>query len=185
MNKTTIHADVERILFDEEAIQKRVLELGSEITKAYAGEEILAVCVLKGASVFFADLIRAIKSEVKLEFMIVSSYGFGTESSGKVEIKKDLDTDCREKNILLIEDIIDTGITMDCVKNILVERGAKSVKVASFLSKPSRRQIEFTPDFLGFEIEDHFVVGYGLDYAEQHRNLGYIGILKPEVYSHS
>lgn len=172
--------DIEKILYTEKEIYDRVQEMGEEISKEY--KEIYAVGILKGASIFYADLVRAIKIPVNLDFMLVSSYGTDAVSSGKVEIKKDLEIDISGKDLLIVEDIIDTGITMYCLAKILKDRGAKSVKLAAFLSKPERREVEVNIDYLGFNVPDEFLVGYGLDYAEKYRNLPYIGVLKRSVY---
>ena len=167
-----MHQDIKEILLTEEQIAARVRELGAQITKDYAGKTILLCGILKGAVTFFTDLARAIDGPVYFDFMSCSSYGASTESSGDIEIRKDLDND-----------IIDTGITLSHLVPMLKERGARSVKLATLLSKPARRQVEVPVDYNGFEIPDAFVVGYGLDYNSCYRNLPYIGVLKEEVYS--
>ena len=173
-------SDIEKILYTEKEIHSRVQEMGEEISKEYS--EIYSVGILKGASIFYADLVRAVKIPVMLDFMMVSSYGTESVSSGKVDIKKDLERDISGKDLLLVEDIIDTGITMKCLSKILKDRGAKSVKIAALLSKPDRREVEVDIDYLGFAAPDEFLVGYGLDYAEKYRNLPFIGVLKRSVY---
>lgn len=173
-------SDIEKILYTEKEIYNRVQEIGEEISKEY--DEVYAVGILKGASIFYADLVRAIKVPVILDFMMVSSYGADSVSSGKVDIKKDLERDISGKDLLIVEDIIDTGITMKCLTKILKDRGAKSVKLAAFLNKPSRREAEVDIDYLGFTVPNEFLVGYGLDYAEKYRNLPYIGVLKRSIY---
>lgn len=178
-----MHSDLKEILLSEEQIRARVQEMGKEITKDYAGKEVVLVGVLKGAVTFFSDLARSIDGPVSFDFISCSSYGSGAVSSGSVKIKKDLDKPIEGKNVLVIEDIIDTGITLSRLLPILKERGASSVKLATLLSKPSRRQVDVTVDYNGFEVPDAFVVGYGLDYDGRYRNLPYIGVLKEEVYS--
>lgn len=175
--------DVKKILYTEEMIKERVKSLAQEISDDYGDEEILAVAILKGASVFFTDLVREIKKPLKMNFMVLSSYGSSTVSTGAVRILYDLEEDIAGKNVLIVEDIVDTGLTLHYLTKTLKSRNPKSLKVCCFLDKKERRKIEFTPDYIGFNIPDHFVIGYGLDYAELYRNLKYIGILKPEIYS--
>ncbi len=180
-----MNADMEKIVFSAEQLQAKVNELGAAITRDYKDvkEDIYCVGILKGAVVFYTDLLRAIKVPVKLDFMIASSYGNGTETSGSVKILKDLDYDIAGKHLIVIEDIIDTGTTMNYLMKYFRERGPKSVKLCALLSKPSRRTVDVNIDYCGFEVPDEFLVGYGLDYAEIYRNLPYIGVLKPEVYA--
>lgn len=178
-----MHQDVKEILFTEETIKQRVRELGAQISKDYAGKTILMCGILKGAVTFYTDLARAIDIPVLFDFMSCSSYGSGTTSSGAVMVRKDLDTNVQGKDVLIVEDIIDTGITLSHLVPLLKERGANSVKLATLLSKPARRQVDVPVDYNGFEIPDAFVVGYGLDYDGRYRNLPYIGILKEEVYT--
>lgn len=175
-----MNSDVEKILYTEDEIRARVQELGEKISKDYG--EVLAIGILKGASIFYADLVRAIKIPVYFDFMRVSSYGESSVSSGKVDIKKDLETDIAGKDVLIVEDIIDTGITMSFLLKVLKERNPKSVKIAALLDKPERRVANVNIDYLGFNVPDEFLVGYGFDYSEKYRNLPYIGILKREVY---
>lgn len=182
-----MHSDIQQVMFTEEELAKKVTEIGQKITEDYLalndGKSILVVGILKGASVFFTDVIRHIDLPVTIDFMMASSYGDETISSGKVTIKKDLEVDVRNRHVLLVEDIIDSGITMECVMRILKQRGADSVKLCALFTKPSRRRIPVDIDYLGYEIPDEFIVGYGLDYAEKYRNLPYVGILKKEVYA--
>lgn len=173
---------VEEILIPEEEIKKRVQELGEEITRDYEGREILAICVLKGASVFMADLVRYIRVPLKFDFIAVSSYGDSTFSLGAVKILKDIDQDIAGKDVLLVEDIIDTGYTLNYLKRIFQARNPNSLKVCTLLSKPSRRKIDVKVDYCGFEIPDKFVVGYGLDFRGYYRNYPYIFTLKEEIY---
>ena len=178
-----MHPDVKEILFTEEMLHQRVQELGAQISKDYAGKTILMCGILKGAVTFYTDLARAIHTPVLFDFMSCSSYGSGSTSSGAVMVRKDLDTDIRGKDVLVVEDIIDTGITLSHLVPLLKKRGANSVKLATLLSKPARRQVDIPVDYNGFEIPDAFVVGYGLDCDGRYRNLPYIGILKEEIYT--
>ena len=178
-----MHEAVEKILFSEETLRQRIQELGAQITADYAGKEPVLASVLRGSYIFMADLTRAIDLPLTVDFMAVSSYGAGTVSSGQVEIKKDLSDPIEGKNLLIIEDILDSGNTLYFLKNYFLTKGAKSVTVVTLLDKPARRVKPITADLAGFEVPDEFVVGYGLDYAQQYRNMPYIGVLKPEVYS--
>lgn len=178
--------DIKEILITEEEIKKKLKELGEKITQDYRDkDDVLIVGVLKGAVLFIADLIRHIDLPVKLDFMAVSSYGASTESSGIVRILKDLDQDVEGKNILIVEDIIDSGLTLSYLYNMLKSRKPASIKICTLLDKPSRRKVQIPVDYLGFEIPDYFVVGYGLDYDEKYRNLPFIGILKEEAIKSS
>jgi len=168
-------------MFTEEQIREKVAELGKQIENDYKGEEILVVGILKGANVFTCDLIRQIDLDVKIDFMSVSSYGSGTESSGTVRILKDLDTDIKGRNVLIVEDIIDSGRTLSNLVKELQIREPKSLKLCTLLDKPSRRVVDVDVEYVGFEIEDKFIVGYGIDYAEKYRNLPYIGIVEDVV----
>ncbi|WP_414698604.1 hypoxanthine phosphoribosyltransferase [Peptacetobacter sp. AB845] len=165
-------------MFTEEQIREKVVELGKQIENDYKGEEVLVVGILKGANVFTCDLIRQIDLDVKIDFMSVSSYGSGTESSGTVRILKDLDTDIKGRNVLIVEDIIDSGRTLSNLVKELQIREPKSLKLCTLLDKPSRRVVDVDVEYVGFEIEDKFIVGYGIDYAEKYRNLPYIGIVE-------
>lgn len=170
------------MLISEEKLAARIKELGEQITADYAGKEILAIGVLRGAVLFMADLTRAIKVPVAIDFMAVSSYGAGTSSSGVVRILKDLDEDIEGKHVLIVEDIIDSGLTLSYLLDNIKSRKPASLKLCTLLNKPERRKAEVHIDYNGFTVPDYFVVGYGLDYAEKYRNLPFIGILKPEVY---
>ncbi|MGS0765391.1 hypoxanthine phosphoribosyltransferase [Syntrophomonas curvata] len=170
------------ILYSQEQISARVKELGLRISRDYRGEELLVIGVLKGAFVFMADLVREIDLLLELDFISVSSYGASTISSGEVRIIKDLDYSLEGKNVLLVEDIIDTGLTLNYIKEIFKKRNPRSVKICCLLDKPSRRKSPIRAEYAGFSIEDHFVVGYGLDYAGKYRNYPAVCILKPAVY---
>ena len=175
--------DIERVLISEEAIQQKVRELGEQISKDYAGKNLMLLSVLKGSVVFMADLMRAIKINCKIDFMCVSSYGSGTQTSGEVRLIKDLSTPLEGCDLLIVEDILDSGMTLDYITRILNERKPKSIKICTLLDKPSRRKAKIYADYSGFEVPDEFVVGYGLDYDERYRNVPFIGVLDPHVYS--
>ncbi len=179
-----MHQDVKEILFTQKQLASRVAELGVEISKDYAGESVVLVGVLKGAVVFFTDLARAIDNtvDVSFDFISCSSYGEGTTSTGVVRILKDLDRSVEGKHVLVVEDIVDTGTTLHYLLDNLRARGAKSVRLVALLNKPDRRKKDVDVDYIGFTVPDYFVIGYGLDYAEQYRQLPYIGILKESVY---
>lgn len=178
-----MHKDLAYVLLEEEAIQKRVEELGHQITRDYEGKELVLVGILKGAVVFFSDLIRHVELPMSMDFMAISSYGNATKSAGVVRILKDLDKDIVGKHIIIVEDIVDSGLTLSFLKDNLVSRGAASLRICALLDKPERRKVDIKADYQGFTIPDAFVVGYGLDYAERYRNLPYIGVLKPEIYT--
>lgn len=175
-----MHPDVKEILLTEEQIATRVAELGQQLTKDYEGRPLVLVSVLTGAITFTADLMRKIQGDVLLDTLIASSYGSGTVSKGQVNIKKDLSQDIAGKHVLLVDDVCDTGRTMAVLCEILKERGAASVKTCVMLDKPSRREVDFVPDYIGYEIPDVFVIGYGLDYDSKYRQLPYIGQIRPE-----
>lgn len=177
-----MHQDIESVLMSEETLRKRVCELGEAISHDYAGKEVLMVGVLRGAFVFMADLARAITIPLAIDFMAVSSYGASTSSSGVVRIIKDFDENVEGKHILIVEDIIDSGLTLKYLYNQILSRKPASVRICTLLDKPERRKTDVPVDYNGFSIPDAFVVGYGLDYAERYRNLPYIGVLKPSVY---
>ncbi|NLV74462.1 MAG: hypoxanthine phosphoribosyltransferase [Chloroflexi bacterium] len=179
----TLLQGIDRVLISQEALQTRVAELAEQISADYKGLNPLLVCVLKGGYIFLADLSRALSINHAVDFMAISSYGNGSVSSGVVRILKDLDRDISGRNVLLVEDIIDTGNTIAYIMENLRTRQPASVRVCTLLSKPSRREVFLQADYVGFEIPNDFVIGYGLDYAEAYRNLPYIGVLKPEVYS--
>ena len=175
--------DIERILLPQAQIHQRVAELGAEIDRDYAGKEPLLVSVLRGSFIFMADLVRSITLPCTVDFMAVSSYGKGTSSSGQVKIVKDLSESIEGKDLLVVEDILDSGNTLYYLLQLLQARHPASVRLCTLLDKPSRRVKPVKVDYTGFSIPDEFVVGYGLDYAERYRNLPYIGVLRPSVYS--
>ena len=175
--------DVLRVLLSEDEIREKVRELGGKITADYKNSNLMLVTVLKGAVVFLADLMRQIDVPAEIDFMVVSSYGSGVKSSGVVKIVKDLDVPLAGKDILIVEDILDSGLTLSYIKELLESRGPRSIRIATLLDKPSRRKVDLQADYIGFSVPDEFVIGYGLDYDEKYRNLPYIGTLKPEVYS--
>lgn len=182
MSKSKLEGDVAEILITEEQIQAKTRELGQLISRDYAGQDLLLICVLKGAISFLADLMREITIPHEIDFMAISSYGSSTESSGVVRILKDLDTNIEGRNVLIVEDIVDTGRTLDYITQNLKTRRPKSVRICTLLNKPSRREIDIPLDYVGFEIPNKFVIGYGLDFAEIYRSLPYIGVLKKEKY---
>lgn len=173
---------IERVLIDGNTLAQRIREMGAEISAVYRGQDLLLISVLKGSIVFMADLIRAISIPHEVDFMATSSYGVGTQSSGVVRILKDLNSPIEGRNVLIVEDIIDSGHTLNYLVRILQERGPASLRIVALLDKPERREVQTTVDWVGFSIPNDFVVGYGLDYNELYRNLPYIGVLKPEVY---
>ncbi|AEP00437.1 hypoxanthine phosphoribosyltransferase [Weizmannia coagulans] len=179
-----MNQDIEKILITEEEVQRKVKELGEQLTKEYDGRFPLAIGVLKGAMMFMADLVKHMDTYLEMDFMDVSSYGNSTVSSGEVKILKDLDTSVEGRDVLIIEDIIDSGMTLSYLVELFRYRKAKSIKIVTLLDKPSGRKADIQADYVGFIVPDEFVVGYGLDYAEKYRNLPYIGILKPAVYTH-
>lgn len=176
--------DIARVLLSEEQIQTRVRELSAQISEDYRGKDPVLVCILKGAVMFYADLARNIDTHISMDFMAVSSYNSGTRSSGEVEIRKDLSKPVDGRHVIIVEDIVDSGYTLTYLSRVLASRGAASLRICTLLDKPSRRAegITLKADYCGFEVENEFVVGYGLDYAERYRNLPYIGILKSEIY---
>ena len=178
-----IYQDIKEILIRREEIANAVKMLGEMITKDYEGKAPVMVCILKGASVFYVDLLREIDLPVTMEFMIASSYGHGTSTSGNVRIIKDLDYDVSGRDVILVEDIVDSGVTLDFLKRMFKERGVNSVRVATLLDKPARRRVKLKADYYCFTVPDAFVVGYGLDYNQIYRNLPDICILKPEIYN--
>ncbi|RYM04879.1 hypoxanthine phosphoribosyltransferase [Sporolactobacillus sp. THM7-7] len=175
--------DLSEIILTEEAIQEKVCAFGSMLSKEYEGRFPLIIGVLKGALPFMADLIKRITVPIEIDFMDVSSYGNSAVSSGEVKIIKDLDTSVEGRDILIVEDIIDSGLTLSYLVELFKTRRAKSIKVVTLLNKPSGRKADIVPDWSGFTVPDAFLVGYGLDYAEKYRNLPFIGILKPEIYT--
>ena len=171
------------VYLTEEQINQRIAEIGAAITEQFKGESVYLVCILRGSIFFTTELAKRIDLPVEIDFMTVSSYGAQTVSSGVINVKQDLSGDIEGKNVIVVEDIIDSGRTLSYLCNYLTLKGAKSVKTVTLLDKPSRREVEFTPDYHGAVIPDYFVVGYGLDYDERLRALPYVGILKPEVYT--
>ncbi|MCI8538374.1 MAG: hypoxanthine phosphoribosyltransferase [Oscillospiraceae bacterium] len=180
-----LEQDIERVLFSEEELDRRVNELAEQINRDYEGKEITLISVLRGSFVFMADLTRKIKGHCTVDFMSVSSYGKGTISSGQVQITKDLSDEIENRHVIVVEDILDSGNTLGYLLKVLAQRHPASIRLCTLLDKPDRRVKPITADYCGFTIPDAFVVGYGLDYAERYRNLPYIGILKPEVYTKS
>lgn len=178
----TIHGDIDEILINADQIAERVKELGKELAEFYKDEKPLLVCVLKGGSIFLADLIRAMDIYLDIDFMDVSSYGDSFTSSGDVKIIKDLSDSAENRHILFVEDIVDTGITLQYLTEMFASRNPKSIKIVTLLDKPSRRVNDLTPNWSGFTIPDKFIVGYGLDYKGKYRNLPYVGVLKESVY---
>ncbi|KRL01867.1 hypoxanthine phosphoribosyltransferase [Liquorilactobacillus capillatus] len=177
--------DIKEILYTKENIKEVAEKIGTQLTKDYAGKNPLVVCVLKGAFLFMADIVREIKTYAEIDFMDVSSYGDETESTGEIKIVKDLDVPVEGRNILIVEDIIDTGRTLNCLVDLFNHRKVASVKICTLLDKPDRRVKGIRPDYVGFKVPNEFVVGYGLDYQGHYRNLPYVGILKPAIYENN
>ena len=174
--------DIESVLFSEQELQDCVKRIAGEITRDYAGEAPVFVGVLKGSFIFIADLMRHVDLHCSVDFMAVSSYGKGSVTTGAVKINKDLTENIEGKHVIMVEDILDSGLTLSYLTKYLMQRKPASISIATLLDKPARRKADVKPDYVGFEVPDAFVVGYGLDYAEKYRNLPYIGILKPSVY---
>jgi len=174
--------DIQEILFSEEILTKRIKELASDINRDYKGKDLVVVGILKGSVIFAAELIKNISIPCEIDFMAVSSYGSSTETSGVVRILKDLDNNIEGKDILVVEDIVDTGVTLTYLLKYLQARKANSIEIISLLNKEARRTSNLEVKYIGFEVPDGFIVGYGIDYAEKYRNLPFIGILKPEIY---
>lgn len=178
-----MNRDIKEVLISEEALKARVTELGRAISERYEGQELLMIGVLKGANVFMSDLMRAVTVPIQIDFIAASSYGTSTESSGIVRIVKDLDYSIEGKHVMIVEDIIDTGLTLKYLFDNFSARKPASLSIISLLDKPERRKVDIQVDYTGFEIPDEFIVGYGIDYAEKYRNLPFVATLKPEVYS--
>lgn len=178
-----IQNDIERIFFSADELSARVKELGAKITEDYRGKTPLVVGVLKGSFVFMADLTRCIDTYCDIDFMAVSSYGNGTTTTGAVKIRKDLSYSVEDRHAIIIEDILDSGVTLSYLKNYIENRKPASIAICTLLDKPARRKADINADYVGFICPDEFIVGYGLDYAERYRNLPYIGVLKPEIYA--
>lgn len=174
--------DIQEVLYDAGQIQDKVKELGATLSRDFEGRNPLVICVLKGAFIFMSDLVKEMTIPLEIDFMAVSSYGQSTKSSGVVKIIKDLDASVEGRDVLIVEDIIDSGLTLSYLIDVLERRNAKSVTVATLFDKPARRSVDLEADYTGITLPDEFVVGYGLDFAEKYRNLPFIGILKPEVY---
>ena len=174
--------DIQKILISEEQLAAKVAELGAAISRDYEGKKLMILGVLKGSVVFMADLLRHITIPVEMDFMAVSSYGAGVKTTGVVKILKDLDRLIEGYHVLVVADILDSGMTLSYLTELLRDRGPASVRIATLLDKPERRKVDIAPDYVGFTVPDEFVVGYGLDYAELYRNLPYVGILAPHVY---
>ena len=183
MAKSNMDQDILKVLLSEEEIKARVQVLGDQLYEAFHDKNPLFVGVLKGCFIFMADLVRAAQFKSELEFIGVSSNQNGTKSSGVVQITRDLQEDINGRDVIIVEDILDSGNTLMFLKNYLMAKGAASITIVTLLDKPSRREKAITADYIGFVVPDEFVVGYGLDYAQQYRNMPYIGVLKPEVYS--
>lgn len=177
-----IRDDVESVLVSAEQIREKVKALGAEITRAYQGKEIILTCILRGSFIFSADLARHIDLPMTVEFLSASSYTHGTESTGNVQIRQDFEIDIAGKHVLLVEDIMDTGLTLSRLRQMLSVRKPASLKIVTLLDKPERRRVDIAPDYCGFEIPDKFVVGYGLDYNDHYRNLPDVCVLKEEMY---
>jgi hypoxanthine phosphoribosyltransferase len=178
-----MNKDIKKILIAEDELQAKVKELGAKITEDYQGKDLLLVCVLKGAVLFVSDLMKRIDLPLEIDFMAISSYGSNTQSSGVVRILKDLNQSIEGRNVLIVEDIIDSGLTLSYLAENLRARGPESVEICTILDKPDRRTTYLDIKYTGFQVPDEFVVGYGLDYAEKYRNLPYIAVLKEEVYT--
>ena len=174
--------DIKEVLCSEQFLKTKIQELGAAITKDYAGKNLLLVSILKGSIMVMADLMRAVDLPLQIDFMNVSSYGAGTETKGAVKILKDLDVDIKGLDVLIVEDILDSGVTLHSLINLLRQRGPASIEICTLFSKPSRRQVDVEAKYVGIEIPDAFIVGYGREYAEKYRNLPYVGVLKEEVY---
>ena len=183
MAKSNMDQDILKVLLSEEEIKARVQELGDRLYDRFKDKNPMFVGVLNGCFIFMADLVRAAQLKSEVEFIGLSSYKNATKSSGVVQITRDLQKDITGRHIIVVEDILDSGVTLHYLMQILAARGANSIRLCTLLSKPERRKIDVNVDYLGFEIPDEFVVGYGLDYNEKYRNLSYVGVLKPEVYS--
>ena len=183
MAKSNMNQDILEVLLSEEQIRQRIQEMGDELFDRFEDKDPMFVGVLNGCFVFMADLVRATQLTSEVEFISVSSYKNATKSSGVVEITRDLQRDITDRNIIVVEDILDSGNTLYFLRNYLLAKGARSITIVTLLDKPSRREKPIVPDLAGFEVPDEFVVGFGLDYCQQYRNMPYIGVLKPEVYS--
>ena len=175
-------ADIEKIFYSSDEIAARVQNIGAQISKDYAEKDLLLISILKGSVVFMTDLMRSLTIHCTIDFMAVSSYGSGTQTSGVVKILKDLDRPIAGKDVVIVEDILDSGMTLNYVTGLLRARGPRSIRICTLFDKPARRRVELQADYVGFQVPDEFIEGYGLDYDERYRNLPYIGVLKPSVY---
>lgn len=177
-----MYDDLEYIMISKESIERKIKEIASVLDDEYRDKNPVMICILKGCAPFFTDLIRAMKIPLQIDFMAISSYGAGASTSGQVKMNKDLDKSIEDRHVIIVEDIMDSGYTLSYLRNMLTSRKPASIKICALLDKPSRREVDITPDYKGFEIDNEFVVGYGLDYAEKYRNLPEIGVLKREIY---
>jgi hypoxanthine phosphoribosyltransferase len=177
-----MNCDISAVLFDEYKIQTRIREIGMDISNEYNGKTPILIGILKGGFMFMADLVRAITIPIEMDFLAISSYGAGTSSSGVVKIRKDIDIDISGRDVIVVEDIVDSGLSLEYIKDYLWQHKPSSLRTCVLLDKPEAHKIEVTFDFVGFNVKNEFVVGYGLDFAEKYRNLPYIGILKEELY---
>lgn len=184
MTKSNMDQDILKVLYSEETLKKRVAEMGNELYEKFHDKNPLFVGVLKGCFIFMADLVRATQCKSELEFIGLSSYSNATKSSGTVQITRDLQYDITDRHVIVVEDILDSGNTLFFLKKYLETKGAASITIVTLLDKPERREKPIAADLAGFQVPNEFVVGYGLDYAQQYRNMPYIGVLKPEIYSH-
>ena len=182
-DRQSLYRDLTKVLITRQELQDAVEKLGRTITQDYRDKELVCICILKGAVMFFTDLLRQIDLPMTIDFMAISSYGNSTKTSGVVRINKDLDHDVLDKDVLVVEDIVDSGLTLSYIKQTLDQRGARSVRIATLLDKPMRRKIDLSVDYACFLIPNEFVVGYGLDYAEKYRNLPEVGVLDPSIYT--
>jgi len=178
-----MHPDLEEVLFSEEQIADCVTRLGSRLAADYKDKQPLLICVLKGAVLFMADLVKRMDIPLEMDFMAISSYGESSRSSGVVRILKDLDGSVEGRHVLIVEDIVDTGLTLAYLRDLLAQRRAASVRIVALFDKPDGRKVEIAPDYYGFTVPNRFIVGYGLDYAEKYRNLPVVGVLRPEIYT--
>lgn len=177
-----LYKDVKKVVYDKSTIDKRIAELGAEISRDYKGKKVLMVCILRGAAIFFADLIRYVDADVEIDFMATSSYGSDTTTSGEVKLQKDLNSPVKGRDIIIVDDIIDSGLTLVYLKKLLMARNPASVKICVLMSKPERKQTNIEVDYVGFEVPNEFVVGYGLDYDEKYRQLPEVCVLSPDKY---
>ena len=180
-----IHPNIEYVMLTEQQIKRRIKQVAKQLDKFYEGRKPVVICILKGSSIFFSDLIRNMNANLTIDFMSVSSYGSGTTSSGELKIRHDLSTDIAGRDVLIVEDIIDSGNTLYHLKKMLNTRAPSSVNIVTLLDKPARREMPIEPEYTCFVIEDEFVIGYGLDYDEEYRNLPYVGVLKRSVYENN